>query len=189
MKDYYLNYSFADYKCIDKEDKIKDFIADFCYNSEILDKRINKLFSMNKWLYNYYEKEDIKQEVILALLNKSLKKFPYVVGEERVKYFNTVVSSVLCNLLKDNFDKNGTLILTDTMIIDETQLDREDNSLNEIFDLFIGEQLERQLLELYYEGYGDKEIMEILDIGRKKFRKIRNNIRCKLRERGYRNEN
>ena len=92
-------------------------------------------------------------------------------------------------LLKDNFDKNGTLILTDTMIIDETQLDREDNSLNEIFDLFIGEQLERQLLELYYEGYGDKEIMEILDIGRKKFRKIRNNIRCKLRERGYRNEN
>lgn len=189
MEDYYLNYSFEDYSFSDKEERIKEFIANFCYNSEILDKRINKLFSMNKWLYNYYEKDDVKQEVILALLNKSLKKFPYIVGEERIRYFNTVVSSVLCNLLKENLEKNGTLILTDKMMIDENHLDHEDNTLNEIFDLFVGEQLERQLLELYYEGYNDQEIIKVLDLGRRTFEKIRENVRDKLRERGYRNEN
>lgn len=189
MDDYYLNYSFKDYVDIDKEDKIKEFIVGFCYNTDLLNKRVNKLFAMNKWLYNYYEKEDIKDEIILALLNKSLRKFPYITGEERVRYFNTVVSSVLCNLFKDKFDKSGLLVLNDKMELDYNLLYHEDNSIQQIFDLFIGEQLERQLLELYYEGYKDKEIMSILDIGQKKFEAIRNNIREKLREEGYRNEN
>ena len=57
-----LNYSFKDYKDIDKEEKIKDFIIKFCYESDLLDKRVAKLFSMNSWLYNYYEVEDVNKK-------------------------------------------------------------------------------------------------------------------------------
>lgn len=189
MHNYYLDYSFKDYTKSDREEKIKEFIADFCYNTDFLDKRINKLFSMNKWLYSYYDKEDVKQEVIVSLLNKSLNKFPYIVGEDRVRYFNTVVSSVLCNLFKDKFDKNGTLILDDKMELDCNLMYHDDDSMQEIFDLFVNEQMERQLVELYYQGYSNKEIMQILDVGRSKFESIRENVRKRLRKEGYANEN
>ena len=184
-----LNYSFDDYSGIDKEEKIKEFIVEFCESYDLLDMRINKLFSMNSWLYNYYDKEDIKQEIILSLLTKATKRFPYITGQDRIRYFNTVVSSVLCNLLKDKFYEAGTLILNEDMEFDDNLIEHSDNSINEIFDLFVGEQLERQLVELYYEGYNNREIREILKIGRKKFDKIRNNVRNKLKEEGIYNEN
>lgn len=184
-----LNYSFDDYSGIDKDEKIKEFIVEFCNDNSIINMRINKLFSMNSWLYNYYDKEDIKQEIILSLLNKATKKFPYITGQDRIRYFNTVVSSVLCNLLKDKFYEAGTLILNEDMEFDTNLIEHSDNSINDIFDLFVGEQLERQLVELYYEGYNNQEIREILKIGRKKFDKIRNNVKNKLREAGIYNEN
>lgn len=187
MKDL-LNYSFKDYNGEDKDTKIQEFIIEFCNYNNILNKRINKLFSMNSWLYSYYDKEDIRQEVIIALLQKSTKKFPYIVGENRLRYFNTVVSSILCNLLENKFERAGALILNKQMEFDTELIEHEDNSINEIFDLFVGEQLERELLRLYYEGYTQKEIMSILDIGHTKFERIRNNIRKKLRKEGYINE-
>lgn len=189
INDYLLNYSFKNYRGNDLDDKIQEFIVKFCESYDLLDKRINRLFSMNTWLYNYYDKEDVRQEVIIALLTKSTKKFPYIVGEDRMRYFNTVVSSVLCNLLKDKFLTAGTLVLNKDMEFDDNLIEHSDNSINEIFDLFVGEQLERQLVELYYEGYNNQEIREILHIGRKKFDKIRNNVRNKLREEGIYNEN
>lgn len=189
INDYLLNYSFKNYTKDDLDDKVQEFIVNFCEKYDLLNKRINRLFSMNSWLYNYYDKEDIKQEVIIALLTKSTKKFPYIVGEDRMRYFNTVVSSVLCNLLKDKFLNAGTLVLNKDMEFDDNLIEHSDNSINEIFDLFVGEQLERQLVELYYEGYNNQEIREILKIGRKKFDKIRNNVRNKLREEGIYNEN
>lgn len=189
INDYLLNYSFKNYTKNDLDDKVQEFIVNFCEKYDLLNKRINRLFSMNSWLYNYYDKEDIKQEVIIALLTKSTKKFPYIVGEDRMRYFNTVVSSVLCNLLKDKFLNAGTLVLNKDMEFDDNLIEHSDNSINEIFDLFVGEQLERQLVELYYEGYNNQEIREILKIGRKKFDKIRNNVRNKLREEGIYNEN
>ena len=183
-----LNYSFKDYIGNDKEEKIKEFIVDFCNYDNILDKRVNKVFAMNPWLLSYYEKEDIKQEVIVALLEKSLKKFPYIVGENRLRYFNTVVSSILCNLLENKFEKAGALVLDENMMLDTALLEHTDNSINEIFDLFVGEQLERELLKLCYEGYNRNEIMDILGIGRSKFETTRNKIRNKLRKEGYKNE-
>ena len=184
-----INYSFKDYTGEDKEEKINEFIVKFCSYNDILGKRINKLFSMNSWLYSYYDKDDIKQEIIIALLEKSRKKFPYVVGENRLKYFNTLISSVICNLLRNKFEKAGALIFNDEMIFDTELIEHQDNSINEIFDLFVGEHLERELLKLYYEGYTNQEIMKILDIGHSKFDRIRNNIRKKLRKEGYMNEN
>lgn len=189
INDYLLNYSFKDYREDDLDDKVQEFIVNFCEKYDLLDKRINRLFSTNAWLYNYYDKQDIKQEVIIALLTKSTKKFPYIVGEDRMRYFNTVVSSVLCNLLKDKFLNAGTLVLNKDMEFDDNLIEYSDTSINEIFDLFINEHLERQLVELYYEGYNNKEIREILKIGRKKFDKVRNNVRNKLREEGIYNEN
>lgn len=183
-----LNYSFKDYVGNDKEEKIKEFIVDFCNHNDILDKRINKVFAMNSWLYSYYDKEDVKQEVIIALLEKSLKKFPYVVGENRLRYFNTVVSSVLCNLLVNKFENAGALVLDENMLIDTNLIDHDDNSINEIFDLFVGEHLERELVKLYYEGYNRREIMDILGIEHSKFDRIRNNVKKKLRKEGYKNE-
>lgn len=189
ITDYLLNYSFEEYIGNDLEEKIQEFIVKFCENCDLLNKRINRLFSTNSWLYSYYDKEDIKQEVILALLNKSTKKFPYIVGEDRMRYFNTVVSSVLCNLLKDKFLNVGTLVLNEDMEFDDNFIEFTENSLQDILDLFVNEQLERQLIILYYEGYSNKEIMDILDIGRSKFNTIREKVRKKLRKEGIYNEN
>ena len=183
-----VNYSFKDYVGADKDEKIREFIVDFCNHNDILNKRINKLFAMNPWIKSYYDKDDVKQEVILALLEKSLKRFPYIVGEDRLRYFNTVVSSVLCNLLEHKFEKAGTLVLNKKMEFDTELIEHEDNSINEIFDLFLEEHLERELLKLYYEGYTQKEMMTILNIGHTKFERIRNNIKSKLRKEGYVNE-
>lgn len=184
-----LNYSFSQYTGNDVIDKQKEFIVDFCTKTDLLDMRVNKLFSANSWLYKYYDKNDVKQEVMIALLEKSLKKFPYLVGQERIRYFNTVVSSVICNLTRDKFYEAGALVLNDDMEFDDTLINHDNSSLKDISDLFLNEQLERQLIELYYEGYNNQEIRDILHIGRKKFDKIRENVRSKLREEGIYNEN
>lgn len=153
----------------------------FCEKDNLLDKRVSKVFSMNKWLYNVCEKDDLKQEILLKLFNKSSTKFPYITGEDRLKYFNSVVSNAIFEILKYKLDRNPVLVLTQDMMVD-TSLGQVDNEVQEIFDLFVNEELERQLVELYYQGYSERQIREIMSIGRKKFESIRDNVRKKIKE-------
>ena len=86
-----LNYNFKDYNGNNLESDIDIFIVKFCEYNHLLDKRVNKLWSSNPSLRAYCDRDDIKQEIILALLTKARKKFPYITGKDRLKYFNTVV--------------------------------------------------------------------------------------------------
>lgn len=168
-------------------DNLYEFILELCNHNKLLDKRISTLFSMNSWLYKHTTKEDVRQEIIMRLMNGTLNKLPYIVGEERLKYLNTVISNVICLILKENFNIVDTLL--DKNLVFNSIYNLEDTSkdetLNEIFDLFVGEHLERELLQLYYEGYNDKDMMEILSLGRHTFEKIRADIRQRLIENGY----
>ena len=68
-----IEFSFKDLTDFTRED-LQNYIVDFCKYKSLLDKRVNKLFSMNTWLYEYTTKEDVKQEIILILISKAINK-------------------------------------------------------------------------------------------------------------------
>lgn len=182
-----VNYKFDSDKEEYTPEDIQHFILRLCDNDQLLDKRISSIFTSNSWLYKYTTKEDVRQDILVALLSSATNKLPYITGEDRMKYFNTVVSNIVCTILKDNYNVIDTALSRDFVCNSVYNMGDEENEkkVGEIFDLFVGEHLERQLLELYYEGYTDKEMKEILNLGRHSFEKIRSEIRKKLIDNGY----
>ena len=117
------------------------------------------------------------------MLNSIDNKFPRLDGLGKIKYFNACVKNTLARHIKD-LQSNAYPILNDNL--DSISIFQEEQkSVDLIYDLFLNEQLEYNLLKLIEDGYKDREIMEILEIGRKKYYKIKKKIRETLRKNGY----
>lgn len=180
-----VNYKFNKDEPYTREN-LNEFIVKLVNHNDLLDKRINKLFSMNRWLYTHFTKEDIKQEVMFKLLEGSLHKLPYIVGIDRMRYLNKIVSNVISKILSTTYRDFDITVDNNFICSNIINLDNEEyNVIKEIFELFITEKLEEELLTLAFEGYNNLEIMEIMNLGRYQFEKIRENIREKLVKEGY----
>jgi DNA-directed RNA polymerase specialized sigma24 family protein len=169
---------------------IQNYLLDFVNYENMLVKRISKAFSMNKFLYQYTTQDDVKQDVYVKLFHpKCMEKFLWMGGKERLKYFNTIVSNVLFDTYRQsnlmnlplNIDLDNYMGLTLAM----EESDSKNKMLQELWELFISEHLERQVIELYYLGHNDSEIKDILNISQYTFEKIRENIRDTLIKKGY----
>lgn len=167
---------------IDRDD-FNQYILDFVNYKDMLDKRLTNIFKLSPWLYNFTTKEDLRQDIIVAMLNSIDNKFPRLDGLGKIKYFNACVKNTLARHIKD-LQSNAYPILNDNL--DSISIFQEEQkSVDLIYDLFLNEQLEYNLLKLIEDGYKDREIMEILEIGRKKYYKIKKKIRETLRKNGY----
>jgi hypothetical protein len=81
---------------------IQNYILEFIDCDDLLNKRISKAFNLNTFLYNFTTKEDVRSEVIVKMLSAPvIEKFVWMNGEERLRYFNTVVSNVLFTTFRD----------------------------------------------------------------------------------------
>ena len=53
---------------IDRDD-FNQYILDFVNYKDMLDKRLTNIFKLSPWLYNFTTKEDLRQDIIVAMLN------------------------------------------------------------------------------------------------------------------------
>lgn len=165
------------------QEEFNQYILDFVNYNDLLEKRLSNIFKLSPWLYNFTTKEDLRQDIILTMLESINKKFPKLDKIGKLKYFNACVKNTLGRHIRE-LQTNVYPVLNDEC--DSIAVfDDEQHSVELIYDLFLNENLEYQLVKLIDEGYKDKDIMEMLDIGRKKFYKIKNKIREKLRRGGY----
>ena len=165
-------------------DEFNQYILDFISYENLLDKRITNIFKLSPWLYNFTTKEDLRQDVILNMFNAISGKFPTLDGVGKVKYFNACVKNTLAKHIRE-LQNNSYPVLDDNL--DSVPLFEEEvGTTNLIYDLFLNETLEYQLVKLIEEGYKDEDIVKMLDIGRMTFYRIKKRVREKLKENGYR---
>lgn len=168
---------------IDQEE-FNQYILDFVSYKDLLDKRITNIFKLSPWLYNFTTKEDLKQDVMLAMFESINRKFPKLDGIGKVKYFNACVKNTLARHIK-TLHNNVYPVLNDDL--DSIPLFEEEIGTTDlIYDLFLNETLEYQLVRLIEDGYKDEDIIKMLDIGRRTFYRIKKRVRDKLKENGYR---
>lgn len=165
------------------QEEFNKYVLDFLNYNDLLDKRLSNIFKLSPWLHNFTTKEDLRQDVVLAMLESINRKFPKLDGLGKLKYFNACVKNTLGRHIR-SLQTNVYPVLNDDC--DSIAVfEDEQNSVELIYDLFLNENLEYQLVKLIEEGYKDKDIMDMLEIGREKFYKIKNKIRDKLRKEGY----
>lgn len=163
--------------------EFNEYILEFVNYNDLLDKRLTNIFKLSPWLNNFTTKEDLRQDVVLAMLESIDRKFPKLDGLGKLKYFNACVKNTLGRHIRSLQTSVYPVLNDDCDSI--AVFEDEQHNVELIYDLFLNENLEYQLVKLIGEGYKDKDIMVMLDIGREKFYKIKNKIREKLRGSGY----
>lgn len=166
------------------QEEFNNYIVQFVEYENLLDKRLTNIFKLSPWLYNFTTKEDLRQDVILNMFNSISGKFPTLDAVGKVKYFNACVKNTLAKHIKD-LQSSVYPVLNDDL--DSIPLfDDEVGATDMIYDLFLNETLEYQLVRLIEDGYKEEDIIKMLDVGRRTFYRIKKRVREKLKENGYR---
>lgn len=162
-------------------DKIKTYLFQLSTLDNWIDKRTNFAFSRNRWLYDVLSKEDLKQEFYVKLFSTaSIKSIMSRDLLGRIKYMNSIFSTTLFNIISKNYGK-PTYALNEEMVI--TKSEESNNEIeNNINDLFLDETIENKVITLIKGGMSGKEIMEMLDLSRRNYDKIKDTIKRKIIE-------
>lgn len=163
------------------EAMLKQHIIDLCEYENILAKKITIYFSRNKFLYDLTTKEDVKQEIILYLLQKCLFTLPFMNKEEKMKSFNIIVNRRIIKVAQQHY-KYSYIQLDENMLIDK-DYNMYKNDIENILSIFANDKIEREIVELLVKGYNDNEIIKMLDIGRTTFYNYKKKIKKQLKER------
>ena len=172
------NYDYYNNLIIPREDnlegfnieEIKQYMYDFSNENNWLEKRTSNVFNSKKWLYEYYSKDDVKQEFYLYIFNSqsTLKEFMSRDRLGRIKYYNSIFTNALHNMIS-HIDKKRTIPLKDMEI--------ESNYEENYFDFIIGDTLKCDVYKCVKEGLTREEIMELLNISKRKYDEIKKELR------------
>lgn len=181
-KENVLDYKFGSNDNFNLEE-LRTYIIDFCEYDNMLDKRISNAFNRNKFLYNVVSKEDFKQDIILHLLENMTFKIPFMDKQGKLMLFNNVVTRKLGKLVHKCY-KAFTIPLDDDFIVSSPDLESK-ATIEDIMCLFANESIEKKIIELYNQGFIDKEIIEKLDVSKMTFYKYKKKIKNTLMEKDY----
>lgn len=166
---------------IEEQNKIKDYIFTLTNTENWLDKRISNSFNNHKWLNNYFTKDDLKQEFYVNIYKPTtLKNLMKKTNVDRLKYMNSVFSNVLLGMVQDVYGRS-TYPLTENLEISVNNVSSIEESVN-LTEIIFDEGLERNVFNLLKNGLTNKDIMKQLDISRRSYEKIKNDIKEKIRK-------
>ena len=161
------------------KDKIKQYVYDLVNRNNWLTRKTNSTFNSRKWLYEYLSKDDLKQEFYVRIFNLStIKNLMSRDDVSRIKYLNGIYSKNLCDLIKHNC-KIRTMPLSCDLEIESNYLS---DYYSDVKDIFIDDTIEKEVVELLEEGLTRDEIIEMLNISRRKFDEIKTRIKDKIKE-------
>lgn len=163
----------------EEQEKVKLFFIDFVNKNHWLDKRVSFSFGRNPWLNNFISKDDLKQDFYYQLLKEnSLIKLCNLDLIGRVKYTNSIFSNILLKTIQRYYDK-GVYPFDDEFGISGENVSSFEEKEN-LEKLFLDETLENQVIKLLKSGLNHTEVMEQLDLSRRKYDAIRENIKRAL---------
>lgn len=162
-------------------DDIKNYLYELSNRDSWLDKRVAFAFHKKPFLKQYGSEEDVKQNYYLRLFKTSTMKS--LMSRDllsRMKYINKVISGCISDTIKKSLS-SSLVPLTDECMV-STHEDSNDEIYKHLQEVFVDESIEINALHLLANGCSHKDVMEHLDLTRRKYDTIKQTLKEKIEE-------